>query len=199
MRLMKPGVVVVVLIALAKSAQADCTQDADELRTALTVEGHKAERWNTTWAWIYTGAAVVTATIGVVDPVHRLQAGMYVSAGKAAIAGAGRFVLPLEARIPDPTGDACADLALLHRELARLGKKERGAFWTNHLGGILLNVAGGYIVYHYSGTGEAALSVGGGMAVGLVSTYTMPRDGWHMWRDTTLVVQPNGVAFAGTV
>jgi hypothetical protein len=198
MRLMKPGVVVVVLIALARSAQADCTKDADELRAALTTEAHKAHRWNAIWGWIYTGTAVATATVAVIDPVHDLQAGLYVSAGKAAIAGAGRWVLPLSVNVPDPTGDACADLALLHQELARIGKKERGAFWTNHLGGIVLNVVGGYIVYRYSGGGEAALSVGGGMAVGLVSTYTMPRNAWHMWRDATLVVQPNGVALVGT-
>lgn len=189
--------VLVVLFALARGAQADCTKDADELRAALTDEAHKAGRWNSVWGWIYTGTAVATATVAVIDPVHDLQVGLYVSAGKAAIAGAGRWVIPLSVHVPDPTGDACADLALLHRELARVGKKERGAFFTNHLGGIVLNVVGGYIVYHYSGTSEAALSVGGGMAVGLVSTYTMPRNGWHMWRDTTFVVQPNGVALVG--
>jgi hypothetical protein len=198
MRLMKPGVVVVVLIALARSAQADCTKDADELRAALTTEAHNTHKWNTIWGWLYTGTAVGAATLGVIDPAHELQAGFYVSAGKAAIAGLGRWVLPLYVRVPDPTGDACADLALLHQELARIGKAERGAFFTNHLGGIVLNAVGGYIVYHYSGGGQAALSVGGGMAVGLVSTYTMPRRDWHMWRDATVVVQPNGVAFAGT-
>ena len=119
------------------------------------------------------------------------------SAGKSAIAAAGRWVSHSTSASRSDRR-SCADLALLHRELARIGKKERGAFWTNHLGGIVLNVAGGFIVYHYAGGGQAALSVSGGMAVGLVSTYTMPRNAWHMWRDATLVVQPNGVALMGT-
>lgn len=198
MREMKPGVVVVLLFALARTAHADCTKDADDLRAALTTEAHNTHRWNAIWGWLYTGTAVGAATLGVIDPVHELQAGFYVSAGKAGIAGLSRWIMPLYVRVPDPTGDACADLALMHRELARIGKAERTTFFTNHLGGLALNIAGGYIVYHYAGGGQAALSVGGGMAVGLISTYTMPRRGWHMWRDATVIVTPNTVGLAGS-
>jgi hypothetical protein len=201
MRRMKRGVVVTaLLIGSPRADAADCANDEAELRAMLTSEASKTRTWNTVWGWIYTGTSVTAATLAAIDPepIHELQVGLYVSAGKAGIAAGSRWVLPLSVRVPAPTGDACADLALLRRELARIGKKERSTFWMNHIGGIVLNVVGGYIVYNYTetdtgtggATGPAALSVGAGMAVGLVSTYTMPRNAWHTWRDATVVVTP---------
>lgn len=193
MRRMKPGAAAMVLFALSRNAEAaDCAKDEAELRASLTHESAKAETWNFAWRWTFTGAAVVSLSVGLADFdfLRDSRVGLFVSAGKAGIGAMARWILPLHIRVPAATGDACADLALLHREQARVAKKQRGLFFTGHAGGILLNAVGGYIVYRYSGVGQAALSVGVGYPVGLISNYTMPRDSWQRWRDTTVVVTP---------
>lgn len=156
-----------------------CEAQAVELRESLIDEADRADTWNSVWRWGFTAAAVGSAAVAIADPVHEYRANLYVSAGKAAIAGFGRWIMPLHVEVPPPSGDACADVAAMHRAIARTAKSERGLFYSNHIGGIVLNAIGGLIVDHYSGAGQAAISAGGGYAVGLVATYTMPRDSWH--------------------
>jgi hypothetical protein len=195
---MKAGLVVVVMMlvvavrpAYASEPSPSCDEQAAELRDALTRESHRAEVWNSVWRWSFTGAAVATAAVGYWDPVHEWQAGLYVSAGKASIGALARWILPLHIHVPPPTQDACADLAALHAEIKRIAKKEKGLFITGHIGGFLLNAVGGYIVYHYSGLGQAALSVGVGYPIGLLSNYTMPRASWHRYRDRDWDLPPS--------
>jgi hypothetical protein len=188
---MKAGAVVVVsLLLAARAAYASdpgvtCEEQAAELREALTREAHRADVWNKVWRWTFTGAAVSSAAIGYADFdfLHDSQAGLYVSAGKASVGALARWILPLRIHVPPPTADACADVEAMHAEIKRVAKREKGLFITGHIGGILLNGVGGYIVYHYSGLGQAALSVGIGYPVGLISNYTMPRSSWHRYRD----------------
>jgi hypothetical protein len=188
---MKAGAVVVVslLLAAAEPARAgapsvDCGAEAAALREGLTREAHRAHLWNTIWGITFSVSAVGSAAAGYYNfPKHELQAGLYVSAGKATIAALGRWVTPLSLSVPPATGDACADLDALHAAIKRNAKKEKVAFFLNHIGGIVLNVAGGFIVYHYSTVGQTALSVGGGYGIGLLATYTMPRESWHRYRD----------------
>lgn len=187
---MKAGVLVVVCLAVAaRPAHAsepspDCGEEAATLRQALTREAHRAHLWNTIWGITFSVSAVGSAVAGYYDfPKHELQAGLYVSAGKATIAALGRWVTPLSIQVPAPSSDACADLDALHAAIKRAAKKEKVGFFLNHIGGILLNVGGGLIVYHYSTGGQTALSVGGGYTVGLLATYTMPRESWHRYRD----------------
>ncbi|HUS32835.1 MAG TPA: hypothetical protein VMZ53_30245 [Kofleriaceae bacterium] len=190
-RRMKAGAVVVVslLLAVGRAYASDpgnsCEDEASELRQALTRESSRAETWNTVWRWTFTGAAVSSAAIAYVDFdfLHDSQAGIYVSAGKASIGAIARWIMPLHIHVPPPTADACADVEALHKEITRVAKKERGLFITGHIGGLLLNGVGGYVVYHYSGLGQAALSVGLGYPIGLLSNYTMPRSSWHRYRD----------------
>jgi hypothetical protein len=188
---MKAGAVVVVLLLLsvgsahASDPDVGCDEQAAELRDALTRESHRAEVWNTVWRWTFTGAAVANAGLAVWDPdfLHDSQVGLYVSAGKASIGAIARWILPLHIHVPPPSSDSCADVEAMHAEIKRVAKKEKGLFITGHIGGILLNGVGGYIVYEYSGWGQAALNVGLGYPVGLLSNYTMPRRSWHRYRD----------------
>jgi hypothetical protein len=187
---MKAGVLLVVCLGVAaRPAHAsepgpDCGEEAAALRTAMTSEAHRARLWNTIWGITFSAAAVGSAVAGYYDfPKHELQAGLYVSAGKSTIAALGRWVTPLSIEVPPQAADACADLDALHAAIKRAAKKEKVGFLLNHIGGLVLNVAGGFIVYHYSSVGQTALSVGGGYAVGLVATYTMPRESWHRYRD----------------
>ena len=188
---MKAGAVVVVCLLLgatrpshAGAPAEDCDEDAAHLREALTREAHRAHLWNTVWGITFSVSAVGSAVAGYYDfPKHDLQVGLYVTAGKSTIAALGRWVTPLSLDVPPPTSDACADLDALHAAIKRNAKKEKVAFYLNHIGAIVLNVAGGFIVYHYSTVGQTALSVGGGYAVGMLSNYTMPRESWHRYRD----------------
>lgn len=191
---MKAGAVVVVLLLLsvasphparASDPGVDCDEQAAELRDALTREAHRADVWNTVWRWTFTGSAVASAALAYadLDVLHDSQAGLYVSAGKAGIGALARWILPLHIHVPPPSSDSCADVEAMHAEIKRVAKKEKGLFITGHIGGLLLNAVGGYIVYEYSGWGQAALSVGVGYPVGLISNYTMPRRSWHRYRD----------------
>ena len=190
---MKAGAVLVVSLLLAAgSASASepdtsCEDESAELRDMLTKEARRAETWNTVWRWTFTGAAVTTATVAYLDPaiLHDSQVGLYVSAGKASIGALARWIMPLHIHVPPPTSDACADLEAIHKEIKRVAKKEKSNFILGHVGGILLNGVGGYIVYRYSGLGQAALSVGVGYPVGLISNYTMPRRSWKTYRNRT--------------
>lgn len=208
-------VVVLVGLAVARSAHAGepdtdtCATDAAELREALGREAHWADTWTTVWRLTFTATAVGTAVVGYLDPIHSWQAGLYVSAGKSTVGALARWVMPLRIHVPPPTADACADVAAMHAEIKRVAKMERSLFIMGHIGGIVLNGVGGYIVYHYASPGQAALSVGVGYPVGLLSNYTMPRRSWHRWRDRnwdlpapaplpTLTIAPTrGGAFIG--
>lgn len=195
---MKAGAVVVVsLLLAARAAYASdpgvtCEDEAAELRDALGRESHRAETWNTVWRWTFTGAAVASAGLAAadLDLLADSQAGLWVSAGKASIGALARWILPLHIHVPSPTSDACADVEAMHAEIKRVAKKEKGLFITGHIGGLILNGVGGYIVYHYAGLGQAALSVGVGYPVGLLSNYTMPRRSWHRYRDRTWDLPP---------
>ncbi|HSD87008.1 MAG TPA: hypothetical protein VLB44_05815 [Kofleriaceae bacterium] len=188
-------VVLVGLVLSTRSAHASdpgvsCDAEVAELREALGKEAHWADTWNTVWRLTFTTTAVGTAAVGFWDPIHSWQAGLYVSAGKSTVGALARWIMPLRIHVPPPTNDACADLQALHDEIKRIAKKEKSLFIMGHIGGIVLNGLGGYIVYKYSSAGQAALSVGVGYPIGLISNYTMPRRSWHRWRDHTWDVPP---------
>jgi hypothetical protein len=197
-----------VLAILARSAQAnDCDPaEAAELRMHLIAQQAKADTWNTVWRWIFTGAAVTTAVVGAIDPFPsaELQHGLYGSAGKATIGALARWFMPLRIHVPDAKPN-CEDVAQLRKEVRRVARKERGLFWTGHIGGILVNLGGAAYVYYYDGTGKALLSIAFGYPVGVTSNYTMPRGTWKLyreredsWRVTTVGVIPLRDARGGT-
>lgn len=179
--------VVVVVIALARPAIAQPCDAAEvtELREHLTVQQDKANTWNWAWRITFTGAAVATAVVGAWDPIPSLELkqGLYASSGKATIGAAARWILPLRIHVPDATGDACADLALLRREIRRVAHKERGLFWMGHIGGIAVNLAGAAYVWYQDDLNKALLSIAIGYPVGVLSNYTMPRGTWKLHRE----------------
>jgi hypothetical protein len=181
---MRGALVVLLLLAQPVRAQSTCDpQEVAELRTHLENESRKAHKWNVAWAAIFGTAAVGSAVVAVINPLPDLQNGLYVSAGKATVGALGRIVLPLRIPLPDATGDACTDLALLRKAVAEAARREKGNFYLNHAGGLVVNAAGAVILWKYGTLGQAGLSVATGYPVGLLSNYTAPRGSWHLYRE----------------
>jgi hypothetical protein len=91
---------------------------------------------------------------------------LYVGAAESAIGAAASVVTPLR------VSASCADLEDAWR-------RERGAFYLDHVGGIVVNLGGALVLAHYTTTANAALAFAIGYSVALVRTYTMPRWAWH--------------------
>lgn len=182
--------VLLALLIAVRAAHADecATETANELRAHLQAQQRKADNWNLAWRITFTGAAAATFAVGAANPFPSLQTGLYASGGKATIGALARWILPLRVHVPEPSGDACADLAALRAELRRVARKERSLFWMGHIGGALVNLGGAAYVWYYDSTGKALLSIAIGYPVGLLSNYTMPRGAWHKYRDSTFTV-----------
>lgn len=190
-------VVVLVLVRSAAAQTSTCDpHEVEELRAHLVDEQHRANRWNLTWGVLFSVAAVGSATVATINPLPEMQDGLYVSAGKATVGALGRWVLPLRIDVPDATGDACADLALLRRALRTAAKREKGNFYLNHIGGLLVNGAGAAILWWRGETRQALISVASGYPVGLLSNYLGPRNSWHRYRErdwnVAIVPHPSG-------
>jgi hypothetical protein len=168
----------------APAATACDPAEAAELRGHLEQQARHAHKWNVAWAITFGAAAVGSAAVGLANPFPELQTGLYVSAGKASIGALGRVILPLRIPVPDANADACADVAALRKALALAAKRERGNFYLNHVGGILVNGGGAAIIYWKTDSiSQALLSVAIGYPVGLLSNYTAPRGSWHLYRE----------------
>jgi hypothetical protein len=189
------------LCLLPRAGRADCAKQAGDLRAHLIDARHNAGTWNAVWRWGYTAGAVGSFALAATDALPSLTDGLYVSGGKATIAALSRWVMPLRVHVPDQLPDACADLAALHLELAKVAKQERGMFFLTHVGAIVLNGIGAAILWKYDDGRQAALSFAGGYPIGLISNYTMPRASWHHERDHdwTVTITPTheGGWFAG--
>jgi hypothetical protein len=179
------ALLVVLLWAQPVRAQTACDPaEAAELRAHLEQQASHARKWNIAWAITFGGAAVGSAAVALANPFPELQTGLYVSAGKATIGALGRVILPLRIPLPPPNADACADVAALRKAVAVAAKRERGNFYLNHVGGILVNGGGAAIIYWKTDSiGQALLSVAIGYPVGLLSNYTAPRGSWHLHRE----------------
>ena len=53
--------------------------------------------------------------------------------------------------MPPATGDACHDRAALREAAARAADDERDAFWTAHIGGLIVNAAGAVVLGETTG------------------------------------------------
>jgi hypothetical protein len=177
-------------VARPASAQTPCDPgEAAELRTHLEGQASHARKWNIAWAVTFGAAAVGSATVGLINPLPDMQTGLYVSAGKASIGAAARLILPLRIPLPAPDPDPCTDVAALRKALALAAKRERGNFYLNHIGGILVNGGGAAIIYWKTDSiGQALLSVAIGYPVGLISNYTGPRGSWKLHRERAWTV-----------
>lgn len=180
--------VAVLVLAVPGSARAECTQEAQELRTHLTRESRNARLWNTSWA-IGFGAAAV-AQVGLVgaewNPIgtydRDFEEQMYVGATKASLGALVRIVMPLRVRVPEPAADPCADVANLRAAVADAGRRERRSVWLTIIGGTLVNLAGSALLWERRNFSTAAQSFATGAVVGPISAWTQPRRSWKLWR-----------------
>lgn len=184
-------VVLVVMLAHARAQAETCAEEVALLRTHLDVEEHRARRWNTAWALAY--GSVSAAQFGLVLAEYKpfgtydteWRDSMLVGGTKAALGLGVRLVLPLRVRSVAPTssGDPCADLVALRAALDDGGRRERRAFYFNHLGGLAVNLAGASLLWYRHELKTAAVSFGSGVAAGILAAYTQPRRSWHLWRE----------------
>lgn len=169
-------------LMVARPAHA-CEQEAAELRAHLEHEVPRANLWNWAWRITFSVAAVGSLSVAIANPLPELRDGLFVSAGKATIAAAARWIMPLDIEVPPATADPCADVAALRAEVTRIAKKERRFFWLGHIAGVVLNAAGAIIIAERGSVDQGLLSVAVGYPVGLLSNYTMPRATWGLWRE----------------
>lgn len=186
------GVAVGIGIAVGRGeVHADCARDAGVLRATLEHDAHRAAIWRYGWAIGFGAGAIAQAALVPAFSDRRERGTLWVGAAKSAIGAVSRLAIPLRVPVPPATADACADVAALHAAIATAGQNERVAFWLNHVGGLLVNLAGVVVLARYTDRETALLSFAIGYPVGLAGTYTVPRDAWHAWRDTaTITVAP---------
>ena len=111
----------------------------------------------------------------------------------ATVGAISHWVAPL--RVDVPRTDSCADL---RAAIERAGRKERQAFWLQHVGGLLVNVAGGIILSELHTWREGALSFAQSRYAVIVSTAERRR---AVGRDpaTLAALDDVSIVAAGTV
>lgn len=170
MRKVAPVLVLAVLLA-ARPAAAACPTESADTEALLTREAKRAKRWDLGWAGFFGVAALAQGGMGLAEWVpfrpfdDAARAGVWVGAGKAAIASVSHLVLRL--KIP-----RC--------NLAEARKHERTTFFLNHAGSLVLNVGGLLLLgLQYDTWKEGWMSIALGYPIGLLSIYTQPRRAWH--------------------
>lgn len=171
--------------SLGRVAAAEpCAEDAAALRAELEHESTRVDRWVLAWRIVYSAAAVgefAGAASGVANPDD--TQGLWVGGAKASLAALGFWFSPLRIHVPAPSGDACTDLSMLRNTSERVASDERAAFWTAHVGGLIVNAVGIAILSQTASWRTALTSFATGYPVGLLSTYTMPRASWGRVRE----------------
>ena len=173
-----------VLISICSLSTTNASAETcdSKLRERLEREADRMRLWQWSWAAGF-GVAAIGQGVGAFFVVDKQRQEVF--AVSAIKAGAGSFArLVLAPRI-EITADTCASI----REN---GRKERNAFWLNHVGGFALNAAGAVWLSYRTTLGYGLLSFAIGFPVGIASTYTMPRWAWRAARDLDagLVVTP---------
>jgi hypothetical protein len=178
--------VVAGLVVPGRVAAEPCADDAAALRKELEHESSRVDHWVLAWRIVYTTAAVgefAGAAAGVAN-ANDTQ-GLWVGGAKASFAALGFWFGPLRIHVPPPTGDACTDLSMLRNASERVASDERAAFWTAHVGGLIVNAVGIAILSQTASWRTALTSFATGYPVGLLSTYTMPRASWGRVRESS--------------
>lgn len=171
-------------LALPLHASGEPCSDAGALRAELEHESARVDRWVLAWRIVYTAAAageLGIAASGVAG--HDNTRSAWVGGGKSTLAALGFWVTPLRIKVPPATGDACYDRAALREAAARAADDERDAFWTAHIGGLIVNAGATLLLAELTSWKTGLLSFATGYPVGLLSTYTMPRASWARVRE----------------
>ena len=183
-RVLRIAIGIAVLVGLAVPAAAAPCGDASAWRADLEREARRADHWVLAWRIAYTTLAVgqlAGAASGVAD--RDTTTSLWVGGAKSALGALGVWLTPLRIHVPRPTGDACADLNAVREAASRAARDESAAFWTAHVGGLIVNAAGALIVAERTRWQAGALSFATGYAVGLLNAYTMPRASWGRMRE----------------
>lgn len=159
-------------------------QDPSALRTALEGESARADHWNLAWRITYTALAagqIAGAASGSAS--HDDTRTLWVGGVKSALGAAGAWLSPLRIHVPPMSGEACDDGATLRAVAERAASDERIAFWTSHIAGLIVNLAGAAVVAELTSWKTGLVSFALGYPIGLISTYTMPRASWRRVRE----------------
>jgi hypothetical protein len=173
----------------ARAEPADCQVEATALRARLDDDARHAQHWELAWDVVFgaTTAGSLALAITHADPIGGNRAdfeeSMYVGAAKSGFGLLAHLVMPLRIDVPAVAGDACADRAALRAALAEAARRERKAFWLDHLGAFAVNLAGAIVLASRRSWQVGATSAALGYPVGLLSIYTAPRASWHDWRE----------------
>jgi hypothetical protein len=176
-------------------AGCDGSGDAIAIDDALAADAVYARRWNVAWGVTYAATAIGLATaarrLDGLSPATR--DGLWLSAGKAAIAAVVRVVKPLSIEPAPPCAEAPAQRTALRHAV----RHQRSAVLLNAAGGLVLNTAGMfYLGLRHDAWGKGALSFALGTAVGLAAALTAPSRAWNM-RDELTTPGPNVIPIVG--
>jgi hypothetical protein len=178
---------VILLVALAlplRAAGEPLCSDPAALRADLEREATRADRWVLAWRIVYTALAAGELGGAVSGAGDRdTTRSLWVGGAKSTLGALGFWLSPLRIKVPPPTGDACYDRAALREAAERAAADERDAFWTAHIGGLIVNTAGAIILGEITSWRQGLVSFATGYPVGLLSTYTMPRASWARVRE----------------
>lgn len=176
--------IVLGIAVLASQASAAPCSEPTELRSALQRESRHARRWNLAWRITYTTLAVGQLAIAASGAADRDQTrALWVGGVKSALGALPQWTMPLRIRVPPPSGDACDDRSVMRNVAERAGYDERAAFWSAHVGGLVINATGAVVLAQLTDWRTGLLSFATGYAVGLLSIYTMPRASWSRIRE----------------
>ena len=168
-----------IVIACAASAA-----HGEPLCARLHREHDRARAWNIGWGIGLGVAAIAQAGAAPLLGNRDQRDTLIVGAVESAIGAASSIVTPLSLREPDLV---CSDADAV---LADAGRRERGAFYLNHIGGLVVNLGGALVLAHYTNVSNAAVAFAVGYAVSLARTYTAPRWAWH---PTIMLDHPHAV------
>jgi hypothetical protein len=194
-------------VASARPAAAGCDSEARSLRLHLQDADERASLWNNAWRITFAAAAAGQFVIGATrDSEDRdMRDFFYVGGVKASLATLSRLLMPVTVEIPPAAADACGDVRALRLEVENTGRSERQIFWVSHASAILFNTVGAIWLGEKHSWSLGLRSVAVSYPVGLLSTYTMPRASWHLWRDHratwTVTAGDDGflIGFGGTL
>jgi hypothetical protein len=187
----------VAVVCVARLAHAEC--DPAPLRAQLADEASRMDHWRYGWS-IANGAATILQLAPVVARSNPF--GTYdrdfrdanlVGAAQSAVAAIGSLLAP-GIDVPAPQADACADLVALRAARAAAGHAERVTFIASHAQNLVLNVAGSAVLLERTGWSAALIAFAIGYPIGLLETYTMPRESWHAISIVGTPVAGGGIA-----
>lgn len=188
------------ILVFARVAHAEPCSDSSELRSELQKESARVRHWKLAWRITYSALAVGQLAIAASGAADRDNTrSLWVGGVKASLGAIGAFASPLHIDVPPPSGDACDDRSTLRNIAERAAADEREAFWTNHIGALIITAAGAVVVSELVSWKAGLLSIATGYPVSLLSTYTMPRASWGRVREpvwtATIVSGPGQYSF----